>query len=82
MHHTHPILSGFVTNSVLPYDAELGGGLPSGEAEPSSCILDYTTCFEAKASAPQEAVEQMKEMLPKSCVNAVIHAKELMEAAE
>ena len=44
--------------------------------------MDYTMCFEAKASAPQEAVEQMKEMLPKSCVNAVIHAKELMEAGE
>ena len=41
MHHTHPILSGFVTNTVLPHDAELGGGLAEGETEPSSC-LEFT----------------------------------------
>ncbi|CAE7380575.1 unnamed protein product [Symbiodinium natans] len=81
MHQSHPILSGFVTNTVLPHEAEVGGGALEGDQEPSTCLLDYTMCFEAKPDAPEEAVKQMQEMLPKSCVNAVVHAKELMEKA-
>ncbi|CAE7767516.1 unnamed protein product [Symbiodinium sp. CCMP2592] len=81
MHQSHPILSGFVTNTVLPHEGELGGGATEGEKEPESCVIDYTMCWEAKPGAPEDAVKQMQEMLPKSCVNAVTHAKELMEKA-
>mmetsp|Transcript_3247 Transcript_3247/g.7211 ORF Transcript_3247/g.7211 Transcript_3247/m.7211 type:complete len:174 (-) Transcript_3247:137-658(-) len=81
MHQSHPILSGFVTNTVLPLEAEVGGGLPEGEKEATACVLDYTMCWEAKPGAPEAAVKEMQEMLPNSCVNAVVHAKEMMEKA-
>ncbi|CAE7333728.1 unnamed protein product [Symbiodinium sp. KB8] len=81
MHQSHPILSGFVTNTVLPHEGEVGGGATEGDKEPESCVIDYTMCWEAKPGAPEDAVKQMQDMLPKSCVNAVTHAKELMEKA-
>ena len=78
-HATHPVFSGFVTNTVLPAE---GSAEPVGaDVEPAECILDYSLNWSPKAGAPEQAVSAAREAMPKSIRGAVIGTKKLAEDA-
>jgi hypothetical protein len=79
-HASHPVLSGFVSNTVLPdptTEEELAGRVDG--KEPDTCLLDFTMNLTAKSSMPQEAFEAMREKMGDAIVKAVQTTKKHAE---